>query len=269
MEGRSGAGLAVRMAERERERGREGEREREQEGAGKEKGGSRGDGEQGGAGDGVDVPEKQEGRAVQGAGEAQEWATMGRGLGQHQTVCAAELIGIHLALTSIPLLPNPRPLLPRRIVILCNNQAAVGSPCGGARLLGQFIHLANRRVYPDLQTMYRKTTVAFQWAPGHLDVEGNKLADVEAKAGAEAEEQVKELTESCRRAELEGWRAIAPNGCLAEAKETKETSEKREKGEGDVPISSKSCWGLEGLGKAATALQGAHKAVVSQDWASQ
>jgi len=85
----------------------------------------------------VDAPEKQDEGAVRGAGEVQEWATRGIGLGQHQTVYAAELIGIHLALTSIPLLPNPRPLLPRRIVILVDNQAAVGSPCGGARSSGQ------------------------------------------------------------------------------------------------------------------------------------
>jgi len=82
MEGRSGAGLAVRMALRERERGGEGEGEGEREGAGKEQGGSRGDGERGGAGVGVDAPEKQEGWAVQGAGEVQELTTMGRGLGQ-------------------------------------------------------------------------------------------------------------------------------------------------------------------------------------------
>jgi len=117
--------------------------------------------------------------------------------------------------------------------------------------------------------MYPNTTVAFQWVPGHRDVEGNELADVEAKAGAEAEEQVMELTESCRRAEAEGWKANAPSDGRAEAEETRETRETREKGEGEEPIFSKSCWGVEGLGKATTALRAAHKAVVSQDWASQ
>jgi len=80
---------------------------------------------------------------------------------------------------------------------------------------------------------------------------------------------VKDLTEGCRRGEAEGWKAIAPNRHLADAEETRETSETREKGEGRVPIFSKSCWGPEGLGKATMTLRAAHKAVVSQDWASQ
>jgi hypothetical protein len=67
---------------------------------------------------------------------------------------AAKLVGIHLALTSIPLLPDPRLLLPRRIVILVDNQAIVGLPCGGSKTLGQSIRLANRQVYQDLQSMY-------------------------------------------------------------------------------------------------------------------
>jgi len=117
--------------------------------------------------------------------------------------------------------------------------------------------------------MYPNTTVAFQWVPGHLDVEGNKLADVEAKAGAKAEEQVKELTETARAAEAKAKRAYEATERVLEAEETRETSERREKGEGGTPIFSKSCWGLEGLGKATTALRAAHKAVVSQDWASQ
>jgi len=136
-------------------------------------------------------------------------------------------------------------------------------------LSGQYIHLANCQVYRDLQTMYPNMTVAFQWVPGHRDVEGNKLGDVEAKAGAEAEEQVKELTESCRRAEAEGWKANAPSDGRAEAEETRETREKREKGEGEEPIFSKLCWGLEGLGKATTALRAAHKAQVMQGWVEQ
>jgi len=61
---------------------------------------------------------------------------------------------------------------------------------------------------------------------------------------------VKELTLVARGAEGGGESAFASRRREAGAEEARETSRLREKGEGVERIFAKSCWGLEGLGKA-------------------
>lgn len=139
------------------------------------------------------------------------WVTVGRGLSQHQTIYVAELIDIHLALTSIPLLPSPIPHVPCIITILVDSCAAVKLPCTGGKLLGHFVRLTNRQVYKDLHTMYLSTTVRCQWVPGHRDVERNEWADVEAQGGVNAEKQMQEIRELQNVGPCSHWRCPLPH----------------------------------------------------------
>jgi len=134
---------------------------------------------------------------------------------------------------------HPRRQSSRRWVALRRSQVggSVHPPCQPPGVQGPT---------EDVSQHQRQVTVG-PWSPRRR---GKRVS----RRGGKAEEQGKELTERCRRAEEAGWMAIAPSGCLAEAEETNEMSRRREKGEGAEPISSKSCWGLEGLGKATTLL---------------
>ncbi|SCV73783.1 BQ2448_6213 [Microbotryum intermedium] len=108
----------------------------------------------------------------------------GRGLGTQQTVYSAELDGITLAMRM--LLHAPPATRERRIVICVDNQAAVRVATSTRTGPGQAQRIEIRRLYLELKEELELKSIKLQWVPGHVEIDGNELADEAAKEATKA-----------------------------------------------------------------------------------
>lgn len=129
-------------------------------------------------------------RVMQENDEGEMMAAYGeqyKGLGQHQTVYAGELDGITIALTAVHAngVRQPLPHTPYAAHLLIDNQSAVLGACDPFKGPGQHQRLANRSLYLQIERDLPHVDLQIHWVPGHVEIEGNELADALAKRGAE------------------------------------------------------------------------------------
>lgn len=181
-----------------------------------------------------------------GGGEEREWTTLGRGLGQHQTVYAAQLVSSHLTLASTPLLPTLVLTSHAKSLFLWTTRPLLAYP------------VEEPSQWVSFSTPPRPTADATQdYQDNSMSRETNgPPAWKEAKGGTEAEEQLQEIRELAETAERAGKEAMRPNGPSDKVvRRTEASRETKERERQEEPIFAKSCWGLEGLRKATTALR--------------
>lgn len=150
------------------------------------------------------------------------WGKKSVGMGQQQTVYAGELKGINLGLTTLldtlPLLDN----IERTIYLFVDNQSAVRNACDPFKGPGQLQRSSNRKIWMELTSRYPLATLNIIWVPGHVSIEGNELADVAAKEGAESRwEEIEEEEEE----EEVVVRVVEKRGSRKDREEEKERSE--------------------------------------------
>lgn len=113
------------------------------------------------------------------AKERGAWWEKGRGMGQHQSVYAAELEGARLALHSVVNMIKDE--VSTTATVFLDNQAAARSPFDPAPSAGQTTRLALRDLARELEAKHPDTQLTIQWVAGHKDVAGNEVVDEMAK----------------------------------------------------------------------------------------
>jgi ribonuclease HI len=106
-------------------------------------------------------------------------------LGEKQTGWTEEADGASLALSM--LLPVLIPLSITSMHLFIDKQALLSSPFSPAPTSGQQLQLQLQSLVNTLLSLSPNLAITFQWSPGHLDIEGNKAADILAKRGTEVE----------------------------------------------------------------------------------
>ncbi|GAA5848396.1 hypothetical protein JCM8547_004502 [Rhodosporidiobolus lusitaniae] len=109
----------------------------------------------------------------------------GTSMGQFQTVYAAELVGIRLALDVLDrLAPFFPPNEPLHAYLFLDNQSAASNFCSTDASPGQSLRLENLTRYRTLKRKHPHLHLNLHWVPGHVGVEGNEAADLAAKEAA-------------------------------------------------------------------------------------
>ncbi|TKA53432.1 hypothetical protein B0A53_04422 [Rhodotorula sp. CCFEE 5036] len=110
---------------------------------------------------------------------SREWGEKGRGMGQHQSIYAAELEGARLALHAVT------GILAQGAIdtgtLFLDNQSAARSPFDPAPTPGQTTRLALRSLALQLEQERPEARLTVQWLAGHHGVAGNEAADEVAK----------------------------------------------------------------------------------------
>lgn len=103
------------------------------------------------------------------------------GKSDDHTVYKAEVAGVLLGLT---LLSQLAPGTVQRTFIALDNQAAIRAARTPHTGPGQHLWKAVHQLLKAVQRRHPDIRVTLRWVPGHMDVEGNELADQHAKDAA-------------------------------------------------------------------------------------
>ncbi|GAA5993688.1 hypothetical protein JCM11641_003029 [Rhodosporidiobolus odoratus] len=111
------------------------------------------------------------------------WAKRSRALGLFQGVYQAELEGLRLALSFLPVLLFPTD--DSVVHLFADNSSAVSLPFDARPSSAQFLRLNIRQRLSQLRQTHPLVSIIFHWIAGHEGVEGNEIADEMARRGSE------------------------------------------------------------------------------------